>query len=246
MPSFTAKTCVQISRLDGEDVHVWKLKLSGSLHGLSVSMLSEEEVEKVNRLRSPELRAWALSMRVQLRELLSLYLNLKPIDIRFQQAEFGKPSIINSALSFNVSHSADVALVAVSLCRELGVDVEQWRELDNLEGLVQRNFSRDEKHQWLSVSNEQKQQTFFNIWTCKEAFIKATGRGLGMGVRRCTFNLQSPYEIRQCPEQYGDAVDWRCVPLEFDGSLSATLMVRAKICEPFIFEFDSDNLPEMA
>ncbi|MEO1962652.1 MAG: 4'-phosphopantetheinyl transferase superfamily protein [Cycloclasticus sp.] len=246
MPSFTSKTSVQIPRLEGEDVHVWKLKLSDTLGGSNLTVLSEEEVKKVNRLRSSKLRAQALSMRVQLRQLLSLYLNLKPIDIRFQRAEFGKPAIINSALSFNVSHSADAALVAISLCRELGVDIEQWRELDNLEGLVQRNFSSDEKNQWLSISDEEKQQTFFNIWTCKEAFIKATGRGLGMGVKRCTFNLQSPYELRQCPEQYGAVVEWRCVPLEFDGSLSATLMVRAKVCEPLIFEFDSDIFPEMA
>ncbi|MEO1962705.1 MAG: 4'-phosphopantetheinyl transferase superfamily protein [Cycloclasticus sp.] len=246
MPSFTSKTSVQIPRLEGEDVHVWKLKLSDSLDGLSLAVLSEEEVEKVSRLRSSKLRARALSMRVQLRQLLSLYLDLKPIDIHFQHAEFGKPSIINSALSFNVSHSADTALVAIGLCRELGVDIEQWRELDNLDGLVQRNFSSDEKEQWLSINDEEKQQTFFNIWTCKEAFIKATGRGLGMGVRRCTFNLQSPHELRQCPEQYGEATDWRCVPLEFDGPLSATLMVGANACAPLIFEFDSDNFPEIA
>ena len=245
MPSFTSKTSVQVPSLQAEGVHVWKLKLSNELGCLDSTVLSKDELEKVKRLRSLKHQARAVSMRVQLRELLSVYLNVKSIDIRFQYAEFGKPSIVNSPLSFNVSHSDDMALVAVSLNENLGVDVEQWRTLDNIEGLVQRNFSAQEQGEWLGVAKEYKQRVFFNIWTCKEAFIKATGRGLGMGVNRSTFSLACPHKMTNCLEEYGHAAEWQCVTLELDGPLSATLMVRAKVCKPLIFEFDSDNLPRV-
>lgn len=245
MPSFTSETSDQVPYLQAGAVHVWTLKLSNEMTSLDCTTLSAEEQEKGNRLRNPKHRSRAISMRIQLRQLLSVYLNVKPVDVLFQYAEFGKPSIVNSPLSFNVSHCGDLALVAVSLTEDLGVDVEQWRTLDNIEGLVQRNFSAEEKNEWLGISKENKNRVFFNIWTCKEAFIKATGRGLGMGVNRMTFSLAYPHEMADCPEEYGRADEWCCVPLAFDGLLSATLVVRASICKPLIFEFDSDNLPRM-
>jgi len=241
MPSFTLKTPVQIAPLLGEDVHVWKVNLQHNLNSEAKYLLSEDEQVKINRLRSLKHRRYATSMRVQLRQLLASYLAVDAKDIQLSKGEFGKPYILNSELSFNISHSEDQALVAVSQCTQLGVDIECWRELDNLEGLVKRNFSDAEKQQWLDVAIGEREATFFKIWTRKEAFIKATGRGLGMGVSTCGFDLKTPHNIKLSPPEYGAVSSWQCRCLDIGERVSASLIVQAKSCEPKIYHFDPVN-----
>jgi len=241
MPSFTLKTPVQIAPLLGEDVHVWKVNLLHDFSGVAKSVLSEDEQVKINRLRSLKHQRYATSMRVQLRQLLAVYLAVDAKEVQFAKGEFGKPYILNSKLSFNISHSEDQALVAVSQCTQLGVDIECWRELGNLEGLVKRNFSEAEKQQWLDVAIGEREATFFKIWTRKEAFIKATGRGLGMGVSTCGFNLQSPHNIKLSPSEYGATSSWQCYCLDVGERVSASLIIQAESCELKIYHFDPVN-----
>jgi 4'-phosphopantetheinyl transferase len=246
MSSFTPKTVKQIPSLKNGDVHVWKLDLSGNFECWNNQTLSKDELEKVMRLRSAAHQAQAKAMRIQLRQLLSIYLAVKPSDIVFKQGKFGKPYVENSVLSFNVSHSKQLGLVAISLNKDLGVDIEYWRHLDNLEGMVRRNFSDVEKQQWEHIPDKLQEATFFDIWTCKEAFIKATGRGLGMGVSRCGFELKHPYQLNQCPAEYGSVSQWICIPLDIGEKVSASLLTRAESCKPLIYTFDSENPPRMA
>ncbi|MBV1875550.1 MAG: 4'-phosphopantetheinyl transferase superfamily protein [Cycloclasticus sp.] len=245
MVGFTPKITHQIPCLKAGDVHVWKLALGGSIKQSERALLSDSEVLKISRLRNQQHRAYALSMRVQLRRLISGYLGINPSMIRFEKAEFGKPYIIDSALSFNVSHSGSQALVAMTLGQEVGVDIENWRYLDNLEGLVIRNFSNNEQKEWLDIEEQKRESTFFKIWTCKEAFIKATGRGLGMGVSRCGFSLTHPNNLLECPIEYGKASDWSCVTLDMGEKVSASLMLRSKGCRPVIYTFDPENPPQI-
>ena len=245
MVSFAPQIAQQIPRLKEADVHVWKLSLLAEAASNKYSSLSDDEVRKIARLKNQRHRVYAVSMRGQLRELLSCYLDLPAGDIRFQQAAYGKPYIVDSALSFNISHSGSRALVAVALKKELGVDIEKWRHLDNLEGMVNRNFSIAEQAEWLDVADDERMSTFFNIWTCKEAFIKATGRGLGLGVSRCGFSLSQPNKLLECPSEYGEASHWSCVSLEVGQQVSASLMMKSSRCEPVIYTFDSENLPQI-
>jgi len=245
MVSFTPKITNQIPCLKKGDVHVWKLVLDDSIDQGEQATLSNSEVLKINRLRNQQHRAYAVSMRSQLRQLISRYLYINPGVIQFEKAEFGKPYIIDSALSFNVSHSDSRALVAMTLDQEVGIDIENWRYLDNLEGLVSRNFSNNEQQQWLNIAEQQRESTFFQIWTCKEAFIKATGRGLGMGVSRCGFSLTQPNNLLECPVEYGKASDWSCFPLDMGEKVSASVMLRSSSCQPVIYTFDPENPPQI-
>jgi len=245
MVSFTPQIMQQIPRLEEGDVHVWKLSLQAEAALNKYPSLTDDEVLKINRLRNPRHRSYAASMRGQLRDLLSCYLDLPAADIRFQQARFGKPYMVDSALSFNVSHSGSQALVAVALKQQLGVDLEKWRHLDNLEAMVSRNFSIAEQTEWLGVPYDQRMSTFFNIWTCKEAFIKATGRGLGLGLSRCGFSLRQPNRLLECPGEYGEASHWSCVSLAVGQQVSASLIMKSSHCEPGIYTFDPENLPQI-
>ena len=241
MVDLSQKNTPKLSNLKTNEVHIWQLDLRGLPEKWDESILSDYESERINRLRLPQHRVRALAMKVQLRQLLAQYLLVSPSDLLFKKTEFGKPRLVKSTLSFNVSHSGDTGLVAVSLCEEIGVDIENWRAIDNREAIVQRHFSEKEKIQWLDVIEEDKEVIFFKIWTCKEAFIKATGRGLGLGLSLCSFDILHSHNLLSCPAEFGDASEWSCVSIPVQNRTSASLMIHAENCHTVFNKF----LPEI-
>lgn len=83
-------------------------------------------------------------------------------------------------LQFNLSHSADRALLAVTLGRRVGVDLEHARQIDDCDAIARRHFAPAEIHQWLSLAPERRLLGFYAGWTRKEAYVKALGGGLAM------------------------------------------------------------------
>ncbi|MBQ0724202.1 MAG: 4'-phosphopantetheinyl transferase superfamily protein, partial [Cycloclasticus sp.] len=181
-----------IPALDDNQVDIWQFDLSADTEKwapYAAQLLSEEDRHKINRLVQPQHRSRALAMRIQLRLLLSSYLNVTADAIRFKTGRFGKPYVAQSTITFNASHSEDKALVAIGSSAFIGVDIEFWRPLDDMSRLVERHFSNTEKLFWHTLNAGQREAVFFDLWSTKEAFIKATGRGLGMGLARCDFSL---------------------------------------------------------
>jgi len=121
--------------------------------------------------------------RGTLRRLISLYTGQSASNIKFQVGANGKPSLPNAdsdTLRFNVSHSGELALLAFSLGAEIGVDVEFKRAgVDFLE-LAEYCFSEVERAALLASSDSDRANLFYEYWTCKEACIKADGRGLSI------------------------------------------------------------------
>lgn len=117
--------------------------------------------------------------RGALRTILGTYLNAAPTDLRFDYGPHGKPGLSSSfaPLSFNVSHSEDLALIAVRRGGPLGVDVECVRGDGGLE-IAERFFCPAERAWLLALPREQRPEGFFIVWTRKEAYIKARGSGL--------------------------------------------------------------------
>lgn len=227
--------------------HVWQINLTPSAQQppLPEEVLSDAEWIKVNRLRQPLHRQRAILMRIQLRLLLAQYLHTAAADIQFSYDQFGKPQLKDRALFFNVSHSADRALVAISLSDGLGVDIEYWRPVEQMEAIVNRHYSTAEKVYWRALSLEQREAVFFNIWTCKEAFIKATGRGLGMGLSRCGFKLDERYQLESCPAEYGAASQWSCQLIPLGDRVSAAIILQRQNCQPLIYRFDPQFPPQI-
>jgi len=228
-------------------VHLWQIELKplAEEKTLARSLLSEDEWLKVNRLRRPEHRQRALSMRIQLRLLLASYLQQEPYSIEFTRDRYGKPQLKNTPLFFNISHSQDAALVAISLHDGLGVDIEHWRPVEQMAGIVKRHFSLAEKEHWKTLAADQHEAVFFHIWTCKEAFIKATGRGLGMGLSRCGFNLSDAYQLEDCPAEYGLPAMWSCLPLALGERVSAAVIVRTETCQVLSYRFEPQFPPQI-
>src|SRR5262245_41027985 len=186
MPSspFSWPIPVQQPRLSRADVHVWCLALDlpadqvAQLH----ASLSSDEVERAGRYHFELHRHRFIACRGQVRRILAGYLDARPADLRFRYGSRGKPALeslwSDSAIRFNVSNSADLALLALAIDRELGVDVEHVREPRDFDSLAAQFFAASEVTQLRSLPHEQRLEGFFRCWTRKEAVLKAVGTGL--------------------------------------------------------------------
>src|SRR5262245_61483501 len=128
-----------------------------------------------------------------LRKILSAYLAIGPGELRFTYNEYGRPAVSDDqndrGLNFNLSHSAELALYAVTGGRVVGIDIEYMREdFASLE-IAEHFFSRDEVAALKSLPADQRTAGFFNCWSRKEAFIKAKGMGVSYPLDRFTVSL---------------------------------------------------------
>ncbi len=169
-----------------DHVHVWYVSLdqSESLLQLLAQTLSDEEHKRAERFHFRKDRDHFIVARGVLRDILSHYLKREPEDLFFRYNEYGKPMLAKNSgrLSFNVSHSGDVALYAVTCGREVGIDVEQIRPDFAEEPIANRFFSPAEVAVFSDLAAPEKKEAFFSCWTRKEAFIKATGKGVSFGL----------------------------------------------------------------
>jgi 4'-phosphopantetheinyl transferase len=156
------------------------LALSLALPGEQVralrELLSQDERAKSDRFAFPELGARSTAARGQLRQILGGALEKPPAALRFEYGASGKPALAEGALRFNLSHSGDLALLALARC-DLGVDVELHAPR-SLADVAQRFFALGERARFFASPPELRTACFFETWTAKEAFVKATGDGI--------------------------------------------------------------------
>jgi 4'-phosphopantetheinyl transferase len=179
--------------LDPGEVHVWRASLALAPDEVSGCManLSADERERAHRFVVEPARAQFVAARSALRAILALYLGRAPEDVRFVLGPVGKPSLANAAspLFFNLSHSREVALVAVTRSGEIGVDVEHVREMATRDAMAERFFHPNEVAALQTLPPDLRARGFFNAWTRKEAFLKATGKGISYGIDRVEVTL---------------------------------------------------------
>jgi 4'-phosphopantetheinyl transferase len=167
-----------------DEIHVWRIELDQpevNLQHLRTT-LSSDEIGRAERFYFPEHRQRFIAGRGILRAILGRYLGIKPSEVQFNYQQRGKPvlaeTFADSRLAFNLSHSQDLGLCAVNCTRQIGVDLEYIRPMSDLEALAKRFFLAREYEMLRSLSPNQQQEVFFRYWTCKEAYLKATGDGL--------------------------------------------------------------------
>lgn len=167
-----------------DEVHVWRFHLDRTQLELEylTATLSSDELTRANRFYFPEHRQHFIAGRGILRQILGGYLGIAPERVKFDYEPRGKPVLAedlqHSCLLFNLSHSQNLALCAVNYTRQIGVDLEFVRPMSDVEVLAQRFFLSREYDLMRSLPEDQKQKTFFRYWTCKEAYLKATGDGI--------------------------------------------------------------------
>ncbi|MDF2940877.1 MAG: 4-phosphopantetheinyl transferase [Gammaproteobacteria bacterium] len=166
-------------KLNSNEVHLIAADLSeNSELAVYEGYLSSQEKQRAKRFYSFELRSHFIMARGILRKVLGDCLNISPEQIEFQYQDLGKPELKNYPdLQFNLSHTGPIALYALSLKQPIGVDIERIRSCDELE-LAERFFAQSEYQSLLNLKPELRLDAFFQIWTQKEAYIKALGKGL--------------------------------------------------------------------
>jgi 4'-phosphopantetheinyl transferase len=141
--------------------------------------LSPDELARVARFRFEKNRRRYVASQGALRDLLGRYLRCEASSIRFDYGPAGKPSLTGGhPVQFNLSHSDEMALYAIALDREVGVDVELVRPRPMMEQVARRFFAAPEVAALLAQPEAERLQAFYRCWTRKEAYIKAKGLGL--------------------------------------------------------------------
>ncbi len=138
-------------------------------------ILTQEELNYSERLRGPGQKNTWLSCRATLRLVLASYLLTNPQIIELKKGRFGKLYVDDSKLSFNVSHSNSSFLLGFNLLGRIGVDIEKLSGREDLPSLIRYAFSDDEA---TYCNNGNLAERFTEVWTMKEAFLKALGVGL--------------------------------------------------------------------
>ena len=169
-----------------DEVQLWKVDLDAIRADESrwQEVLSSDELTRASRFHFPADRQCFVATRALLRTILAGYLSTDPKRLSFSYSKKEKPSLVLQRagvdVTFNVSHSRGIALLAFVQRREIGIDVEQVREDFDVEAIARRFFSAREQEQLAALPNDEKFEAFFRCWTRKEAYIKATGDGLSL------------------------------------------------------------------
>ena len=164
--------------LEAGEVHVWRLALEQPL-GRFIGVLDPDELTRANRFHFEKDRRHFIVARGFLRALLGRYLTNEPKELKFVYGAYGKPALAQEGLlRFNMSHSHGIALYALTEGRDVGVDVEYMRADFTGDDIARRFFSPFEVQSLCGLPDANRVESFFRCWTRKEAYIKATGRGL--------------------------------------------------------------------
>jgi 4'-phosphopantetheinyl transferase len=190
--------------LHPDEVHVWRADLEVRQPELLSlrETLSADEPARAEKFHSPVDRARYLAGRGILRTLLARYLGTRPGDLRFCRQAHGKPALAPGSggedLRFNLSHSQSLALFAFALRREVGVDLEYVRPSQTDGRLAERFFSPQEVAALRALPESAQTEAFFHCWTRKEAYIKARGGGLSIGLASFAVSL-APGQLANLP-----------------------------------------------
>jgi 4'-phosphopantetheinyl transferase len=169
--------------LSDDDVHVWCIdsEIAPVEFAKLLGVLSQDERERADRFHFEADRQRAVIGRGYLLLLVGGIVKLPPDKLRFAYNDFGKPrlnSLQAGLLQFNVSHSAELILIAIAVGRAVGIDVERIRTGFDVEEVARRFFSDREHDVLASLDGNAKTEAFFRLWTLKEAYLKARGIGL--------------------------------------------------------------------
>lgn len=175
------------------DVEVWHVPLEIATSPAETPFLDESERARAMRYRQPADRVRFATTRSVLRVLLASYMRINPDWLTFVATARGRPELAGAAggaVSFNVSHAGDHALIAVSRRRRVGIDIERldrtidWRELATLV------CTDSERGALEGAAAEQQAVLFFRCWTAKESLLKALGLGITEGLQALSFDLK--------------------------------------------------------
>lgn len=193
-------------------------------------VLSPDERERTGRFATDELRRRFVTGRAVLRQVVGECLGCDGASLVFRYGPKGKPELDGphgGGLHFNLSHSGGVGLIAVAKGFPVGVDVERLGRKSDVQQIAKRFFTADESARLEALPEGERASAFLNLWTRKEAWLKAMGGGVGEGLNRVevTFLPGEPARVLRVADEPVWAEGWRLVELApavgYAGALAA-------------------------
>lgn len=179
--------------MNANEIHLWTTFLSASADEFAhlYHTLSADERKRAQAFRFERHRTFFAIGRGLLRSILGWYLGCAARDIVFKYGPRGKPALDNCkpTLHFNLAHSEDYVVYALSGGTELGIDVEAVRPMPDIESIARSFFSPGECVDLFNLPTDKRLEAFFNCWTRKEAYVKAIGGGLSAPLDRFQVSL---------------------------------------------------------
>jgi 4'-phosphopantetheinyl transferase len=232
---------VRAGRLSGiDEIEIWhgKVAAEDAHYQAYWRVLDAAEQTQARKFKNALLHNRYVEVHGRLRNLLAQTLNQSPEKIRIKKAGHGKPYLADyPELAFNLSHSADRMMIALGRQCQLGVDIEFCKQRINLSGLVDKCFAEEEAAYWTKLPEPQRNQAFYRFWTRKEAFVKATGYGIALGLNHCVINPENPTEFLRVPDLCGQASTWHLLDIDLGEGCCCALVADKEFAGVRLMDF---------
>lgn len=220
------------------EVHIWfthhRLFRTDSLH----RFLSEKEWFEAQSAPDPLRRLDFMKRRVFVRNVLALYAEQEPSEIQFDRTcihcgqQHGKPRVVGRSFEFSISHTRSWSALGITTGHRLGIDIEATRNATMLDiGLKTQVLAPDEIARLNRTAPSIRALLTLRHWTIKEAFAKATGRGLALDPRRIVVAWHSSRQayLQSIPGDPRDAACWEVVSLRLGSMVVGSALVSGEV-----------------
>jgi 4'-phosphopantetheinyl transferase len=235
---------VSMPFLEADEVHVWRVALDQENPRDLAGLLSSAERATAARFMFTRDQDRYIVSHAALRSILARYLRAKPSMLCFTQGPQEKPRLAGvTGVSFNLAHSGDRALIGVAFGREVGIDVEQFRDADDLEALAASCFAGSELAAWRGLPTAARKSAFFLTWTRKEAYLKARGDGLARPLDSFDVTVgadSSPRLLRDAQDPAATA-GWTFFDLDAGPGYAATVAIAGREARVLCWNFTSEE-----
>jgi 4'-phosphopantetheinyl transferase len=216
----------------GSTIEIWRVRHpeGAPAPAGARSVLSPAELERAGRYHRDVHRQRFLAVHAALREILGAALGVAPAAVAYELGPHGKPRLSGAGeVHFNLSDTEGCALIALGTHGPLGVDVERHRSDRSLADVAERFFSEAEVRALRALEPSQQTAGFYRVWTRKEAYVKALGAGLSLGLSTFDVSLDPGAGARLLATRPdpAEARRWQLFDLDVGPQHSAALVVRA-------------------
>jgi len=217
-------------------VELWVCRLDhpAELAASNLPLLSTDELDRADRFAFDHLRNDYISARGLTRRILASRTGIDPRLICFGYEARGKPFLESyPEWHFNVSHSKTLMVCAVTKAGPIGVDIEHVRDIADASGIAESFFCADEARALALLPPPLRARAFFECWTRKEAFLKATGEGLSRNLSSVavTFLPGSVPRFQRIEDPEDDPAAWSLRSFIPEENYTAAVAVRAPISD---------------
>lgn len=255
--------------INASEVHIWKVQIPyhmfdfkienfnsnySILSNISVinqfrKVIDEADLKSATRFYKLSDQIRAISTKYILKKIISYYLKLDHNLIQFFYNEFSKPFIcceINSiSLQFNISHAGEFIALAFTCGAQIGIDIELYDCYFDQHSLAHHVFSIQELSKWQILSDQEKLDSFYHVWSCKEAILKGIGIGLAhmpnnISVTICPNIPPAILNFKDC--KYEDDLNaWSIQKFNIQSNYSAIYAVRKKEFNTIFYKWSWDD-----